>query len=69
MEQIIEEKGDDETAFLKQLLAEFIPSRFKNLIRSPTVPAALQLLVIGVFTAVVGAGYGYGLLKDLVSPS
>lgn len=67
MGQLIEEGSDDETAFLKQLLGEFIPSRLRNLIRSPTVPAALQLLAVGMFTAVVGAGYGYGLLKGLVS--
>jgi glycosyltransferase involved in cell wall biosynthesis len=67
MEQLIEDGGDNETAFLNQLLGEFIPSRLRNLIRSPTAPAALQLLAVGVFTAIVGAGYGYGLLKELVS--
>lgn len=69
MEQLIDEKGGNETAFLNKLLGEFIPSRVKSLIRSPTVPAALQLLAVGVFTAVVGAGYGYCLLKNLISPA
>lgn len=67
MEQLIDEKGDNETAFLKQLLGEFIPSRVKSLIRSPTPPKLLQLLSIVVFTIAVGLGYGYGIGRELLA--
>jgi glycosyltransferase involved in cell wall biosynthesis len=67
MEQLIEEGSDNETAFLKQLLGEFVPSRCKNLIRSPTAPKLLQLLSIVVFTVAVGLGYGYGIGRELLA--
>jgi glycosyltransferase involved in cell wall biosynthesis len=67
MEQLIQEGGDNETAFLKQLLGDFIPSRCRGLMQSPTAPKAMQLLSIVVLTAVVGLGYGYGVWTELVS--
>jgi glycosyltransferase involved in cell wall biosynthesis len=67
MEQLIQDGGDNETAFLKQLIGEFVPNRAKRLIRSPTAPKLLQLLSIVVFTAAVGLGYGYGIVRELLS--
>jgi len=67
MEQLIEDGSDNETAFLNQLLGEYVPRRLRNLLRSPTVPALLQLLSIVVFTVAVGLGYGYGVGRELVS--
>jgi glycosyltransferase involved in cell wall biosynthesis len=67
MEQLMEDGSDNETAFLNQLLGEYVPRRLKNLLRSPTVPALLQLLSIVVFTVAVGLGYGYGVGRELVS--
>ena len=67
MEQLIEDGSDNETAFLNQLLGEYLPRRLRNLLRSPTVPALLQLLSIVVFTVAVGLGYGYGVGRELVS--
>ena len=66
MKELIHEGGNNETAFLMQLLGEFIPRRCVDLVWSPTVPKVLQLLSIVVFTIAVGLGYGYGVLKQLV---
>jgi glycosyltransferase involved in cell wall biosynthesis len=67
MEQLIEESGDNEATFLKQLLGEFVPSRCMSLIWSPTAPQLLQVLSIVVFTVAVGLGYGYGICRELLT--
>ncbi len=67
MEQLVDEGSDDETAFLKQLVVEFVPNRCVELIRSPTAPELLQLLAIVMFTITVGLGYIYAAVTTLVS--
>lgn len=67
MEQLVQEDGGNETAFLKQLVVDFVPNRCKGLIQSPTVPKAMQLLSLVVFTAIVGLGYGYRTVIEMVS--
>ena len=67
MGQLVQERAKNETAFLKQLVGKFVPNRLKDLVRSPTVPKALQFLSIVVFTAAVGLGYGYGIGRELLS--
>ncbi|WP_255149708.1 glucosyl-dolichyl phosphate glucuronosyltransferase [Halorarius halobius] len=63
MEKFVEGSTDEEGEFLGQLLGEFAPARLRRLVRDPGVEAATQLVMLFVFTAAVGAGYGYGLLK------
>ncbi len=53
---------DEETAFLGQLLGEFIPRRLFDLVRRPSRAALSQLLVVFVLTGAVGVGYSYGVL-------
>ena len=67
MEQLVGESSDDETAFLKQIVGEFVPNRCVELVRSPTAPELLQLIAIVVFTVAVGLGYVYGAVTTLIS--
>lgn len=67
MQQLIVEGGNNETAFLGQLLREYIPSRIKDMVRSPTVAKLLQLLSIITFTISVGLGYCYGIGREVIS--
>ncbi|QGN06517.1 glycosyltransferase family 2 protein [Halorhabdus sp. CBA1104] len=57
---------DDKSAYLKQLLAYFVPKRVRGLVRSPSVPAVLQLVTIFVFTGAVGLGYFSAILTPNV---
>jgi len=66
MQQLIVEGGNNETAFLGQLLREYIPSRIKDMVRSPTVAKLLQLLSIITFTISVGLGYCYGIGREVI---
>lgn len=62
MEQIVsEEASTEETAFLKRLVSEFIPSRVGSLLSGPSVPKLLQLVTLFLLTGTVGAGYLYGI--------
>jgi len=64
MEQIVSEDATrEESAFLKQLLFTFVPSRIKSLVFSPSVPKLLQLVSLFVLTGTVGIGYLYGILR------
>ena len=66
MERLVPGSDDDETDFLKQLLAEFIPGRCTGLLRSPSVDGAVELLSVFLFTATVGAGYSYEICRELL---
>ncbi|UPM43239.1 glycosyltransferase family 2 protein [Halocatena salina] len=52
----------EESAFLGQLVRKFIPRRLFEMIRRPSIAGFAQLLMVFVLTAVVGVGYGYGVL-------
>ncbi|MFC6873767.1 glucosyl-dolichyl phosphate glucuronosyltransferase [Halobellus marinus] len=64
METIV--SGDasaEESAFLKQLLFEFVPSRVESLASDPSTTKATQLVTLFLLTGLVGTGYLYGLIK------
>lgn len=58
--------GNEESAFLKQLLVEFIPSRLRSFIITPQLDKLSQLIAIVLLTVTVGVGYGYGILREVV---
>ena len=66
MELLYPDAEDNKSAYLEQLLTEFIPNRIKNLIRSPSMDQFLQLVVIFIFTAAVGFGYVYAAVTPNV---
>ncbi|WP_336135325.1 glucosyl-dolichyl phosphate glucuronosyltransferase [Natronomonas amylolytica] len=64
MEELLETNdGDEEDVFLRRLAVEFFPGRLADLVRSPSLPKAKQLVMLLVFTAFVGSGYLYGLVR------
>jgi glycosyltransferase involved in cell wall biosynthesis len=63
MEVLLEESSGEESDFLGALLGEYIPSRLFGLLKDPSREKGAQLLMLFVLTAVVGAGYLYGLTK------
>ena len=63
MDTLVPESGGDEGEFLGDLVTEFIPGRVKELARSPSLVAVLQLVMLMVFTGCVGGGYLYGAWK------
>ncbi len=65
MERLVPESSGNETAFLKQLVVEFVPGRIRGLLRSPSQSKALQLCSIVVFTVTVGLGYAYGMKREI----
>jgi len=54
--------GDDR-AFLRDLLAVYVPERLSNLVTAPSRTALLQLLFLFVLLGSTGAGYVYGRLR------
>ncbi|WP_136715459.1 glucosyl-dolichyl phosphate glucuronosyltransferase [Halorientalis salina] len=63
MEYLVPDSTGEESAFLGDLLFEFAPERLRNLVRGPSVERLTQLVMLFVFTAVVGFGYLYGATK------
>jgi glycosyltransferase involved in cell wall biosynthesis len=63
MSTVVEDTGENESAFLKRLLTHSIPGRFKETIREKSLQPLAQLCVLGLFTAAVGSGYLYGLAR------
>ncbi|MBX0285490.1 glycosyltransferase [Halomicroarcula sp. F28] len=61
MEVLVPESTGDESDFLRQLLFDSVPDRVGDLVKSPSVAAALQLFTLFVLTGCVGAGYLYGV--------
>ena len=66
MQRLMDDSIEDEAAFLTRLVSEFVPSRCKALLRSPSLAGVLQLIAIGVFTAAVGSGYVYGGVREFI---
>ncbi|MCU4799488.1 glycosyltransferase family 2 protein [Halobacteria archaeon HArc-gm2] len=63
MQVLVPGSAGEESAFLGQLLTEFLPDRVVGLLRSPSLPRASQLIMLVVFTATVGLGYLYGIYR------
>lgn len=53
----------EESAFLTELLTEFLPERIGGLLAEPSRVKAKQLAMLCLLTAVVGAGYAYGAVR------
>jgi glycosyltransferase involved in cell wall biosynthesis len=62
MDDLVDDEGQ-EGAFLRQLLFDFAPGRLVGLVRDPSLKKADQLAMLIVFTAAVGAGFLYGLVR------
>jgi len=63
METFVPDAGDEERAFLRRLVLEFVPGRVKGLVTAPSVAKLEQLVMLGVLTAAVGLGYLYGFTR------
>lgn len=64
METLVSEASSaEESAFLKRLVFEFVPSRIKSFVFGPSVPKVKQLVALFLLTGTVGIGYLYGILK------
>jgi glycosyltransferase involved in cell wall biosynthesis len=63
MEVLVPASTGEESDFLGRLLLAYAPERLVGLLRSPGRTAALQFVMLFVFTAVVGLGYLYGMTK------
>jgi glycosyltransferase involved in cell wall biosynthesis len=59
MEVLVPESNTEESAYLVDLLLQYMPDRFRNAILGPSLTEAKKLLLLGVFTACVGIGYLY----------
>jgi hypothetical protein len=66
MDLLYPEAPDNKNKYLKRLLTHSIPERIMNLIRSPSVRKAKQLITIFIFTTAVGLGYLYAILTPSV---
>jgi len=63
MAVLLPDSGQEETAFLSNLFFKYIPGRTRNVVLKLSATEAMKLLMLFVFTAFVGMGYLYGLLK------
>ena len=63
MEVLVEASTGEESDFLGSLLGTFLPERLRGLLAAPSREKASQLVMLCLLTAVVGAGYCYGLTR------
>ena len=69
MEAIVDGDGGpdaaavEESAFLRKLAVEFVPARLRSLAAAPSWTKVVQLVLLVTLTAMVGAGYLYGVLR------
>lgn len=63
MDLLLPEAKGDKNKYLKQLMLRFVPMRLKELVLSPSLSKVKELVAIFIFTAAVGFGYLYGLLR------
>ncbi|MFC6722792.1 glucosyl-dolichyl phosphate glucuronosyltransferase [Halobacteriaceae archaeon SHR40] len=63
MEVLVPDSGDEETAFLRDLLLKFIPDRLEKTLTGPSFTEAQKCVMLVVFTGCVGLGYLYGCTK------
>ncbi|TKX69927.1 glucosyl-dolichyl phosphate glucuronosyltransferase [Halorubrum sp. SP9] len=64
MAEIDSDATSTERQFLRQLLTDFIPGRFAELVISPSVTKLEKFVMLLVFTLSVGVGYLYALVPD-----
>ena len=66
MEQmVLSDVGAEERRYLRQLLAKSVALRVVKLVRRPNLTTLTQLVSIGLLTATVGMGYGYGIIRPV----
>ena len=63
MEMLVDESGDEELAFLGDLLLRFMPDRLRNSVTKPSWTEAKKFVMLGVLTACVGFGYLYAFSR------
>lgn len=63
MDEIVDDGGNQESDYLRQILFAFLPSRVSGLIRRPSWSRVDQLLMLVILTSTVGFGFIYGLLR------
>jgi glycosyltransferase involved in cell wall biosynthesis len=63
METLVADSSDEEATFLKQLLFDFIPNRFRSIFSGHPLAELAQLGTLLALTTIVGVGYIYGILK------
>ena len=63
METLVPDSSDEESEFLGKLLLEFAPDRARSLAAEPDLERASRFLALFAFTAAVGFGYLYGLVR------
>ncbi|WP_049914446.1 glucosyl-dolichyl phosphate glucuronosyltransferase [Haloterrigena salina] len=63
METLVPDSSDEESEYLGRLLLEFAPDRARSLAADPDLGRASRFLALFTFTAAVGFGYLYGLVR------
>ncbi|MFD1588595.1 glucosyl-dolichyl phosphate glucuronosyltransferase [Halorientalis brevis] len=63
MEVFLPASTGEEYDFIGQLIGEFVPERIRGLLAGPSAEKVVQFVMLFVFTAVVGSGYLYGMVK------
>jgi glycosyltransferase involved in cell wall biosynthesis len=63
LEVLVPETDGTESDYLATLLFVSTPRRLKGLVTDPSAAALLQFVMLYVFTAVVGLGYLYGMVR------
>jgi len=63
MELLYPQSQGNESAYLKALFTEYLPTRMKKVVFGPSVRQMKQIVAIIVFTGAVGLGYLYGLAR------
>jgi hypothetical protein len=61
MESFVDNEGNEEKEFLRELTTSFIPIRTQTVISDPSVNGVSQFLGLFLFTFTVGFGYMYAL--------
>jgi len=64
MAEIDSEATSTERRFLRQLLTDFIPGRFTELVNSPSVTKLETFVMLLAFTLSIGFGYLYALVPE-----
>lgn len=62
MDDFVDDEGQ-ESAFLRNLMFQFLPRRVASLVRDPELRKVDQLAMLAVLTAAVGIGFLYGLVR------
>jgi hypothetical protein len=63
MSQLVADDGAQESDFLRRLVFEFIPQRLSTLACNPSYSRLSQFFMLIIFTAAVGAGFVYGMIR------